>query len=71
LIPSCKEKDMLALVKTALPQITFNKMNVVKNHKKFVNELLQFEKLQVANNYKWGVLYMKDGQEENDMYQNG
>ena len=45
-------------------------MNLVKN-KKFVKEVLNFEKLQIANNYKWGVLYMKDGQDENDMYQNG
>lgn len=61
---------MFHYIKNSLPNLTFSKMNLVKN-KKFVKEVLNFEKLQIANNYKWGVLYMKDGQDENDMYQNG
>ena len=55
LIPATKEKEILSVVKSSLPNVTFHKVNQVKNHKKFIKEVLNFEKLQIANNYKWGV----------------
>jgi hypothetical protein len=43
----------------------------VKNKKKFGKEMSQFELQQVANNYKWGVLFWKPGQTEDEMFNNG
>jgi RAP1 GTPase activating protein 1 len=70
LIPACKEKDVFNHIKNMLPQLGLIKLNLGKNPKKLSKELLQFENLQISNTYKWGVLYMKEGQNENDMYAN-
>src|SRR5690349_611171 len=70
LIPACKEKEVFQHVKTAFPQLGITKLNPVKNEKKFAKEFLQYEKLSVANNYKWGVLYLKEGQTEDQTYAN-
>jgi len=44
--------------------------NPGKNQKKLSKEIVTFEQNSVANNYKWGVLYVKEGQAENDIYSN-
>jgi hypothetical protein len=79
LIPACKEKEAAQHIKTVVPSIGNNlleltliflaKINKVKA-KKFSKEYFQQEQMQNANNYKWGVLYMKDGQTEDQMYSN-
>jgi len=70
LIPVCKEKEVFQHIKPVLPQLNLQKLNKVKSNKKFAKEFLQMEQLRNANNYKWGVLYLKEGQNEDQMYGN-
>jgi len=57
-------------VKGLAPFLSMPKLKLIKNQKKVGKELLQFEQNQVANNYKWGVLFLKEGQTEDEMYTN-
>lgn len=58
LIPACKEKEVVQNVKLAVPKLNIARLKIVKDKKKYGKDFLQMEKFQVANNYKWGVLYM-------------
>ncbi|EGG23610.1 RapGAP/RanGAP domain-containing protein [Cavenderia fasciculata] len=64
-------KDMIKMIKKSRQQLQNYKFKEVKE-KAFTNDLLDFEKKNtVHRNFKFGVLYCRDGQtEENDMYAN-
>lgn len=59
----------LAGDKDKVPGIS--KLKKPKNQKNFIKDLVAFEKNEIANTYKWGVLYFKEGQDEDAMYANG
>mmetsp|Transcript_29526 Transcript_29526/g.41542 ORF Transcript_29526/g.41542 Transcript_29526/m.41542 type:complete len:901 (+) Transcript_29526:99-2801(+) len=70
LMPACKEKEVPNNVIKSAPQLGILKLYEGKNQKKLCKEILQFESMQGANTYKWGVLYLKDSQDEDQMYAN-
>lgn len=71
-MPACKEKEILDKIKAASGDRIqgLTKMKKPKNQKNFVKDLISFEKNEIANTYKWGVLLFKEGQDEDAMYAN-
>jgi len=70
MIPATKEKDIPGQLKQLAPQLNLTKIAKSKNQKKMWKDVQAFEQTQVANTYKWGVLFMKQGQTEDEMYGN-
>jgi len=69
-IPICNSSgDMIKAIISVKPQI--KKYSIHKAKDIMSNELLRLEKQQIIKNYKFGVLYVKEGQRnENEMYSN-
>lgn len=44
---------------------------MIKHRGEFVQELIKIEKQSIVKEYKFGILYCKDGQTEDEMYCNG
>jgi hypothetical protein len=66
--PSTKEK--ILLLKHLKPNLPYNELRRVEEID-FANDLYKLEKSQKVGNYKFGILYAREGQtDENDMFSN-
>lgn len=70
-IPSCNSnKEALKVVKTMFPELANIKFTET-NHPDLPQRLVDYEAQGIIRRYKFGVLYVKDGQtDENDMFSN-
>ena len=64
-------KDILKYIKTTYPELANVKFSEVYSDNDLVNKLVEYENQGIISRYKFGVLYVKDGQtDEDDMFSN-
>eukprot|EP01116_Phalansterium_solitarium_P022014 TRINITY_DN7108_c0_g1_i1.p1 TRINITY_DN7108_c0_g1~~TRINITY_DN7108_c0_g1_i1.p1 ORF type:complete len:995 (-),score=257.85 TRINITY_DN7108_c0_g1_i1:255-3167(-) len=68
---STSYSSMLSYAKSKFPEIATHSFSQVKDSSALEPELLKYEAQSISNNFKFGVLYVKDGQKtEDDMFSN-
>ena len=65
-----EDKKLEGKIQEVATPFGITKIYKPKSEKKFAKAIVEYEKKEIANQYKWGVLCLKDNQDEDALYGN-